>query len=330
MGKKILVVAVSTLIGLLTVESGLRLSGTVPGVTRLEINLRHGSFQSSRDPLLRYVPRPGSVGVNSYGIRDHDYDRKKPAGVERILVIGDSIGYGFCNDRESLNLDDLFMKQLERNLRDVGPMPIEVINLCVSGYDTVQEVEFLVKKGLDLDPDLVLVAYCLNDDFDASMELNMFRRHPQFDIESRIGQRLFLSSHLVRLLWLKFADPQSGPRKAPPQETVSRTERGFRRLAALARKHGFQPLVVVFPFFEPYDRYRWHGTHRRVAELAAQYDIPVLDLLEPFLAASGGDLKQLQGRCNREHPDETGHDAAAIAIQDYLQETGALRLPPAD
>ncbi len=329
MGKKISLAVGTTLVGLLFIELVIRLLGTAPGVTRLQVDLPHGTFQSSRNALLRYEPRPGSPGVSDYGIRDRDYDLDKPNGGLRLMVIGDSIGYGFCNDRETIALDDLFMKQLEQNLRRQSSDPIDVINLCVSGYDTVQEVEFLAEKGLAFQPDIVLVSYCLNDDFDASMELNYFRQQPQFGIDNVIGKKAFLASHLVRLIWLRNwkPDPQPRPTRRPVREKISRTERGFERLAALGKEHGFQPIVVVFPLFEPLDTYRWHKSHQRVAALANRYGMQVIDLLEPFKEASHGNLRLMQGRCNREHPDERGHEAAAIAIEKHLRETGLVPLP---
>ncbi len=137
MGKKILLAVGTTMVCLLVAEMALRLLGVAPGVTRLQVDLPHGSFQSSRNAVLRYEPRPGSPGVSAYGIRDRDYDQNKPDGGLRILVIGDSVGYGFCNDREVLPLDSLFMKRLEKNLQQVESAPVEVINLSVSGYGTV-------------------------------------------------------------------------------------------------------------------------------------------------------------------------------------------------
>lgn len=327
MGKKISLALGTILFCLLLVEMMVRLMGMAPGVNRLEVDLAHGSFQSSRNPVLRYEPRPGSQGVSDYGIRDRDYSKAKPDGTIRILVIGDSIGYGFCTDNEALLLDDLFMKKLERSLQKTFPTPVEVINLCVSGYDTVQEVEFLVEKGLDLDPDLVLVSYCLNDNFDASMELQHFKQQSQFGIDSEIGQKVFLSSHLARIIYLRNWTPERQAPQKKTREKITRTERGFERLAALAQDEGFQPVVVVFPLFEPIKTYRWHKSHRRVADLGKKFGIPVLDLLEPFLTVSDGDLKKLQGRCSREHPDEKGHAAAAVAIEQYLRKTGLLHTP---
>jgi len=323
MMKKISLAVASTVLFLLAAEIVLRLLGTAPGVTRLQVDLPQGSFQSSRNAVLGYELRPNSPGINAYGIRDHDYDLAKPADGLRIVVIGDSVGYGFCNDREMLALDDLFSKRLEQSLRAASPSPVEVINLCVSGYDSVQEIEFLVEKGLALDPDIVLVAYCLNDDFDASMELQYFRRQPNYGIDGVIGQKLFLNSHLLRLVYLRNWQQE----RTQPRETVSRTERAFSRLAALAYEHGFRPVIVVFPLFEPIATYRWYDAHRRAAMLAAKYGLPVLDLFGPFREASQDDLARLQGRCSREHPDETGHEVAARAIEQYLRKTGLMRSP---
>jgi len=320
MFKKLFLALAAVMAGLLIAEAVVRLLGLAPGVNRIGVDLPHGSFVSSPNPVLRYVPRPGSPGISAYGIRDREYPRQKPAGGVRIAVIGDSVGYGFCNDREVLSPESVFPKQLERLLQGAAPGPVEVVNLCVSGYDTVQEVEFLVEKGLPLRPDVVLVAYCLNDDFDASAELQRFRANPQFGIDSVIARRLFLKSHLVRLVVLRHWRPEP----TPQAELGSRTERGFRRLADLAREHGFRPAVVVFPLFERLDAYRWGRHHARAAELAARFGLPVLDLLEPFAAASEGDLRRLQGRCNREHPDETGHRLAAELTGRFLEERGLL------
>jgi lysophospholipase L1-like esterase len=321
--KKISLAIASTVACVLLAEVVVRVLGLAPGVNRIQVDMPYGSFESSSNAVLRYVPRPGSPGINAYGIRDHEYPLQKPASGLRILVIGDSVGYGFCNDREVLAVDSVFPKQLERMLRQSATTPVEVINLCVSGYDTVQEVEFLVQKGLALHPDLVVVAYCLNDDFDASAELHSFQRNPQFGIDSVIAQRLVLKSHLLRLVWLRHWKPPVQPQR----EAVSRTERGFQRLVALAHEHRFEPVVVVFPLFEPLDTYRWHAQHARAAQLAARYGIPALDLLEPFAAASQGDLRRLQGRCNREHPDEIGHRVAAEAIQKFLADRGLIGTP---
>jgi len=86
--------------------------------------------------------------INSSGFRDREFPREKPAGVFRILVLGDSHAFGF-----GVPLDTHFTKLLEGYFTNV-----EVMNLGVSGYGVDQELLFLRDTGFAYHPDLV-VAY---------------------------------------------------------------------------------------------------------------------------------------------------------------------------
>jgi len=86
--------------------------------------------------------------INSSGFRDREFPREKPAGVFRILVLGDSHAFGF-----GVPLDKHFTKLLEGYFTNV-----EVMNLGVSGYGVDQELLFLRDTGFAYHPDLV-VAY---------------------------------------------------------------------------------------------------------------------------------------------------------------------------
>ncbi len=75
----------------------------------------------------------------------------------------------------------------------------------------------------------------------------------------------------------------------------------------MGRRHGFETIVAIVPLFEDYDTYRWLADHRDITRLAEQHGFVALDLLPAFRDGSGNDFRKLQGRCNREHPDEAGH-----------------------
>ena len=189
-------------------ETGVRLLGLAPRIDPIVLDRPYATFISSPNPILRYVPKPGADGISAYGLRDFDYPLAKPDGTYRILVLGDSIAFGYCNPTEFIARDDTFPKVLERRLND-PPLPgierVEVINLSVSGYDTAQEVEFLRVKGLAFDPDLVLVAYCLNDAEESSTELEGFREDESWETFELLGaeasEMLLMKSHLVRAIW---------------------------------------------------------------------------------------------------------------------------------
>jgi hypothetical protein len=92
--------------------------------------------------------QPIEYAINAAGFRDRDFPLEKPAGVFRILVVGDSHAFGF-----GVPLDKHFTKLLEGYFTNV-----EVMNLGVSGYGVDQELLFLRDTGFAYHPDLV-VAY---------------------------------------------------------------------------------------------------------------------------------------------------------------------------
>ena len=95
------------------------------------------------------------VNVNSLGFRDREYSLDKPPGTYRVVVLGDSVTFG-----HSVPIEESFTEQLEARVNARG---IEVLNLGLGGYDTINEAALLETTGTALDPDLVLVAYCVND-----------------------------------------------------------------------------------------------------------------------------------------------------------------------
>ena len=61
----------------------------------------------------------------------------KPAGLFRVVVLGDSLTFGY-----QLPVEDAFPQQLGRLLAERTP-PIEVCNLGIAGYNALQEVELM-------------------------------------------------------------------------------------------------------------------------------------------------------------------------------------------
>src|SRR6185503_17886868 len=163
---RIALVVAGTAAGFLAAELLLRLFSIAPQVGYVD----EGRFRLSANPRIGYEMIPflvhdGGGGrydfhgpANSMGFRDREHRREARRGTYRVLVLGDSIGEGL-RIRDD---DRIFPAVLEARLRRLG-LDAEVLNFSVNGYNTMQEVETLKEKGLDFRPDLVLVAYCLND-----------------------------------------------------------------------------------------------------------------------------------------------------------------------
>jgi hypothetical protein len=104
------------------------------------------------DPELGYRLNPEQDEINALSIRHAEVTIPKPAGLFRLVVLGDSIPwakgtFGFV--------------EIAKRIESRGP--IEVINAAVPGYTSFQELTFFERYVLQVDPDVVVWTYCLND-----------------------------------------------------------------------------------------------------------------------------------------------------------------------
>lgn len=293
--QRLILVLATVLVGLGIAEAVLRLQFD----EERDRARRAGHFRSD-NPRLVYEARPNTdwkfpVGrkpfrTNSAGFRDDEFAMPKPEGTYRIAVIGDSVTVGWEVARE-----DIYPQSLEAMLRDEGKR-VDVLNLGVMGYNSIQEVEMLRVRGLALAPDLVIVGYVINDDlvkgqgpsgaFDKSFSRLLDRL--------RIGVR-----RLAHILG----------------ESVA--EEAFRELAAMAGAANFAVLVVIFPAMEPGSEYPHHARHVEIAELGRRHGFDVLDLLPAFRKAGFRNLRVADGDVL--HPNARGHRLAAREIAAHLR-----------
>jgi hypothetical protein len=105
----------------------------------------------------RFMGQP--VVINSQGLHDHEYSRRKEPGTFRIVGLGDSSLFGW-----GVPFEDSGLKVLERRLNEKsGAKKFEVINFAVPGYNTAMEAETFVQRCLEYAPDLVLLSFNTND-----------------------------------------------------------------------------------------------------------------------------------------------------------------------
>ncbi len=155
---------------LVVVELALRTIIPLDPRRPFEFRIPHPVLGWALQPNARYVfqiPEGNvSVAYNSGGWRDTEHLIKKPDGVFRILVLGDSF-----MEAVSIELADTFHKRVEELARATGKN-VEVINMGVAGYGTLQEYLVYRDIGQLYEPDLVLVGfYDGNDLINNSLEL---------------------------------------------------------------------------------------------------------------------------------------------------------------
>jgi len=325
--RKLALLLGSVLIGLLAAEGLVRLLHAAPEIGWVQI----GRFRLSHNPKIGFEPVPGMVAseltndlvdftgaANDLGFRDRDHAVRKPPGVFRIVVLGDSVGTGLKVAR----LEDVFPFQLEAILRRAG-VNAEVINLSVTGYSTQQEVETLREKGLRFSPDLVLVAYTLSDrerlDGNIMETLLSAARMGPARFERRANP-ILVRSALYRLFFFRVFAPRAKSGDESKQferalaaisgDTVAPS---FAALRALARERNFRVLVAVFPYFAGLSRgYAFRAEHASARAEAEKNGFEVVDLLAPMQRCR----KESRRRINYDsfHPNETGHRCAAEAM----------------
>lgn len=119
-------------------------------------------WHTSRDGSWKFV-------INARGFRDaREIDYQKPAGILRILVLGDSNTEGF-----EVRQDQTYAAILERYLARRG-VQAEVMNTGVSGFGTAEELIFLEQEGLKYHPDVVVLGFFAND-FEDNLRTGLFQ-----------------------------------------------------------------------------------------------------------------------------------------------------------
>lgn len=115
-------------------------------------------------PYLAYANTPnyqkGAKQHNQLGWRGPETTLSKPEGTFRILVLGGSTTYTEAVGDNA----ETFPAQMQRLLQEEHGFPqVEVINAGVPGYNSWESLVNLCFRGLEMEPDLVLVHHGAND-----------------------------------------------------------------------------------------------------------------------------------------------------------------------
>ncbi len=155
----LLALLVSLLVAAGVLEVGLRLLGMGPQPTINKFDKDLGWVKTPNSSAHRKTGEYDvTFKINALGLRDDDMESpKKPAGVFRVLVLGDSFVQGYTVERENL-----FVDILEKWWQAEG-RKVDVINAGTEGYSTDQEVLWFQLYGRDFQPDLVVLCPYEND-----------------------------------------------------------------------------------------------------------------------------------------------------------------------
>ena len=325
-------------VALALTELGLRLTGLAspPGVLSVnhdEAERIPGVFVPRSTVTERKDPRfPHRITINSLGYRGPEVARDKAPGTTRILFVGDSFTWGdLVDDHETVPY------RLEEGLRLFCP-DVEVINAGVGGT-TIDGQREMVRRGLELEPDLVILMFYDNDLSDLEpptfWDLMMENRSRRSEFPGSI-----LSATLSRTaLWtvLRRARARFGTRvgsdsieesdsPSPQEDRLVALKGSYKRyLEALTEeleRHGTPLVVVGFPAHLTLLNPDATTNHLPwLSDLTDQLDLPFVSILTPLMDASAP-IDELYFLPWDGHPRPLAYD---IAAQELTRE---LRLEP--
>jgi lysophospholipase L1-like esterase len=232
------------------------------------------------------------------------------------VAIGDSVTFGW-----NVKAESAWPPTLERVLAGRAPR-VQVLDCGVSGYNTHDEAIALERRAVELDPDVVVVGYFLNDpELLPLAPLQRYFEKPAW----------WQHSHLLRLVartWYEHDVQRFGKGDlyhylhAPDGPCWPPELAAMDRMRDIARAHVPHMLIAIFPAFpreHAWSEYPWRDLHARVAAAWKERGLDVLDLL-PAFEHSGSEPRDLA--VDDEHPDPRGHEIAARAIADELERLG--------
>lgn len=288
----------------------------------------------SPDPALSHEHVPGAedvlmgvrVRINQYGMRGREYSRKKPTGVYRILLVGDSIalGWGVPEERTLSSLLEARLNQNPTLYSAHTPSGVrnrfEVINAGVGNHNTTQELAHLRKNGMSFKPDLLLLLYFIND----AEPVSTPARNP---LLGRSQAAVIVWSRLDTLL-RKFGgrkDYVQHYREIFAEGSAGRAD-SFRALVEmnrLAKKTGSNFAIAFFPDLHNLVGYPFRSIHNLVGGFAQSRGVPFIDLLPVFEGVK--EPMMLWVSADDAHPNGRANRMAARGVLRGLVKAGLLR-----
>jgi hypothetical protein len=274
-----------------------------------------GFIQVSEHSEVVFELRPNVDGVfklvpfvtNSRGLRDDEYSLKKPPGVYRIAVVGDSFSMG-----SGVRIEDTYHSRLERRLNASGDNAYEVINFGVSAYGLRNYLGVIDHKVPAYGADLVLVGFCGRNDHRPLPE-RLFNEPYQV----KTTAHSFFHPY-ARVLWVELRHRWVGaePEVLTPRQTHY-VDVMMARLAQRPKRLGI-PVAVVFLELSAYRA-------EAVGKIVARHGLPFIDA---SAAIPEGDLTRYQIYKGNAHANAEANALFADLLHTELQSRGLLERPP--
>ncbi len=316
---KIILACVSSLFVLVAVEFGLRLKRAYWEHHHKTLGLWVKVLKKSNDPILVYEGAPNAEAtgldglhavMNSQGCRDDEFPSDPPPGTPRILVLGDSVAWGW-----GLPMEDAFPQVLEKQLKAKsapGQPPPIVYNYAVVGYSTKQELRLLEARGLAMRPNLIVLNYVLNDPDVVDGGLSRYFTEPPI----QILRVLRAVGYKLKRLVFQFRRSSRDYCQFVHERYKDDIEKNFKRLGEISKDNNVPILVAVTPIFEFKSEapYAWQNINDWIKTLSEKNHLEFLDLHSGFASLNSSDVN-----LDDVHPNQKGHQIIADELAEWIE-----------
>ncbi len=267
-----LTVAYSVAVALVLLEIFLRVADPI-GIRYYYDAYEYFGTATVEDSVFAYINTPNfsgelqgvDVSINSEGLRSPEFPVQKPAGEKRLLILGDSVVFGW-----GAHPDSIFPALLRARLAREAP-EWSVISAGVGSWNTRTEYEWLRTRGASYRPDAILLVVVPND------------------VEPKTSGRTVVDRDSLRALL------EAGKRTGPIARIKLKLKRGatrvsyaFATLSHITRRRATSPLT---PMFEP-DSPAWRDAASALDGIVALCRDHDIDLIVYLWGDGASDLSR--------------------------------------
>lgn len=230
------------------------------------------------DPQIGHEHIPGAkvyvmgtdVEINSKGLRDREFPYERPSGRTRILMLGDSITFGW-----GVTCEETSSKRLERLLKEQG-FDVEVINTGIGNTNTEMQVAYFMTEGYKYNSDIVILNYFINDaePRPAYHTIGFLQRYSYANTYLRGRIDVLLRMLSDRPDWKTYYRNlyRAGGHWAQASAAID-------QLAKFSHDRRFQLMIVNYPELRELEPYPFVEVSALIRAAAERNELPYLDLL---------------------------------------------------
>lgn len=280
--------------------------------------------------------------LNSLGHRDHEFGVPKPAGVFRILTIGDANTYGEGVE----SIDDLYTEVLEKMLnaapaldQERGSLTYEVLNVSKIGWEIDDYLLAMRDPGLSYEPDLIIIGLYINDIEDRSYPRPIVRTLPEIIVRSTYWRLEGLLNRHSYFYWYTVAPHAQWKYKEfwfdfvsgyvdPESHHWARFVDFYERIFQLGRDENIPIVVAVLPYLvELNQSHPFISTYDRLAVMASDNGATAVNFFPIF---EQYDVSTLRAGMTRWVPSEEAHAIIAEELYKSIKAHDLVSFPTQD